>query len=198
MSFSPQLLALADYLSGEFDNREQALAEPIWYVHLRLWQRPIPLFSEDSMTLFAEQASVVNLERPYRQRIMRLMEVSNPDVALAIQYYMIKDPISLSGAGCNPALLDRLTIDQIDLLPGCILNVKEQTIDNHCYKFTATPPPEARCCFTYLDKTVQVALSFEATQNELISFDKGIDPNTGKATWGAIFGPFRYTKRHKF
>ena len=67
MSFSPQLLALADYLSGEFDNREQALAEPIWYVHLRLWQRPIPLFSEDSMTLFAEQASVVNLERPDRK-----------------------------------------------------------------------------------------------------------------------------------
>ena len=198
MSFSPQLIALADYLSGEFDNREQALAEPVWYVHLRLWQRPVPLFSEDSITLFAEQASVVNLEKPYRQRIMRLMELSNPDAPFAIQYYMLKDPTSLSGAGCNPALLDRLTIDQIDLLPGCILNVKEQTLDNHCYKFTATPPPEACCRFTYLDKTVQVALSFEATQNEFISFDKGIDPNTGKATWGAIFGPFRYTKRRKF
>ena len=197
MSFSPQLLALADYLTGEFDNREQALAEPVWYVHLRLWQRPVPLFPEDSITLFAEQANIVNLDRPYRQRIMRLMFVSNADAPLQVQYYMFKDPTAFSGGGCNPALLDRLTTDQIDLLPGCILNVKEQKLAEHRYKFAATPPPETRCCFTYLGNTVQVALSFEATQDEFISYDKGIDPATGKATWGAIVGPFRYTKRQK-
>ncbi|MBR8837792.1 MAG: chromophore lyase CpcT/CpeT [Stigonema ocellatum SAG 48.90 = DSM 106950] len=186
---------LADYLTGEFDNREQALAEPVWYVHLRLWQRRVPLFCEDSITLFAEQANITNLEQPYRQRIMRLMEVSNPDAPLRVQYYMPKDPRALSGAGRNPALLNRLTTDQIDLLPGCILNVKEQKLADHRYKFVATPPPETRCNFTYLGKTVQVALSFEVTQDEFISYDKGIDPATGKATWGAILGPFRYTKR---
>jgi len=49
MNFSPQLIALGEYLAGEFDNRE----------HLRLWQRPVNLFTEDSITLFAEQASVI-------------------------------------------------------------------------------------------------------------------------------------------
>lgn len=195
MSFSPQLLALADYLTGEFDNREQALAEPVWYVHLRLWNRRVSLFAEDSITLFAEQANIVTLDRPYRQRIMRLRDVNNSEAPLFIQYYMLKDPAAFSGAGSNPALLDRLTTDQIDLLPGCILDVKQEELTANSYKFTATPPSDARCCFTYLGNTVQVALSFEATQNELLSYDKGIDPTTGKATWGAILGPFRYTKR---
>ena len=52
--FSPELIALARYMAGEFDNREQAIADPAWYVHLHLWQRPVPLFLEDSFTLFAE------------------------------------------------------------------------------------------------------------------------------------------------
>jgi hypothetical protein len=48
MSFSPQLTALAEYLAGEFDHRTQAIGDPAWYVHLRMWQRPVALFSEDT------------------------------------------------------------------------------------------------------------------------------------------------------
>jgi CpeT/CpcT family (DUF1001) len=197
MSFSRQLIALAEYLAGEFDNREQALAEPAWYVHLRLWQIPVPLFQEDSITLFAEQANILNLDRPYRQRIIRLISGRDSDAPLKVQYYMPKDPNALSCAGRNPALLSNLTPEQLDLLPGCILNITQQTLANNSYKFAATPPPEARCCFTYLGNTVQVSLGFEATVEEFRSYDKGIDSETGKATWGAILGPYRYTKRQQ-
>ncbi|MBD0301498.1 MAG: chromophore lyase CpcT/CpeT, partial [Tolypothrix sp. T3-bin4] len=98
MNFSPQLIALGEYLAGEFDNQEQAIGEPAWYVHLRLWQRPVKLFTEDSITLFAEQANVINLDKPYRQRIMRLRQGSN-DTSLEVQYYMPQDPDALRGAG---------------------------------------------------------------------------------------------------
>lgn len=93
MSFSPQLVNLGNYLAGEFDNREQALGEPIWFVHLRLWQRPVDLFSDDSITLFAEQANIVNLDRPYRQRILRLMPAPDSETGLYVQYYMPKIPV---------------------------------------------------------------------------------------------------------
>ncbi|MDY7021511.1 MAG: CpcT/CpeT family chromophore lyase, partial [Cyanobacteriota bacterium] len=43
MSFSPELIALARYLAGEFDNIAQASAEPVWYVPLYLWHRPLPI-----------------------------------------------------------------------------------------------------------------------------------------------------------
>jgi hypothetical protein len=41
-------------------------------------------------------------------------------------------------------------------------------------------------------------LGFETTAAEFHSYDKGIDPETGKATWGAIMGPYRYTKRNQY
>jgi CpeT/CpcT family (DUF1001) len=198
MSFSPQLTALGEYLAGEFDNREQATAEPVWYVHLRMWQRPVNLFTEDSITLFAEQASVVKLDQPYRQRIMRLRQGSDSHAPLEVQYYMPKNPDGLKGAGHNSALLNTLSPNQLDLLPGCILIVTPETLVGDRYKFTATPLPETRCTFTYLDNTVQVSLGFEATATEFHSYDKGIDQATGQATWGAIMGPYRYTKRNQY
>ncbi|NMG11332.1 chromophore lyase CpcT/CpeT [Brasilonema sp. UFV-L1] len=197
-TFPPQLLALADYLSGEFDNREQALAEPVWYVHLRLWHRPVPLFQEDSFTIFAEQANVVNLERPYRQRIMRLSCGSHPDVPLKVQYYMFKDPTSVIAAGRNPALLNTLTPEHLELLPGCVLNVTQQLLAPNSYKFNATPPPDTRCCFSLGSNNIQVSLGFEVTDNRFLSYDKGIDSTTGKATWGAILGPYSYTKTEHY
>ncbi|MGF1938535.1 MAG: chromophore lyase CpcT/CpeT [Nostoc sp. ChiQUE02] len=198
MNISPQLIALGEYLAGEFDNREQAIAEPVWYVHLCLWQRPVNLFTEDSITLFAEQASVINLAQPYRQRIMRLRHGSNSDTSIEVQYYMPQDPGALKGAGHNPALLNTLTPDQLDLLPGCILTVTQETLAPERYKFTATPLPDTRCSFTYLGNSINVSLGFEATALEFHSYDKGIDPATGKATWGAIMGPYRYTKQNQY
>ncbi|NJM24002.1 MAG: chorismate mutase [Richelia sp. SM1_7_0] len=192
---SPQLTALAQYLAGEFDNREQALDSPAWYVHLRLWQVPIAIFTEDSLTIFAEQANILKLDKPYRQRVMRLRETNNPEVPLQVQYYMPKEPEVLAGGGCNPSLLTHLTPEQLELLPGCVLNISIRELATNNYLFSATPPPQACCTFSYQGNTIQVSLGFEATQEELNTYDKGIDSTTGKATWGAILGPYRYTKR---
>ncbi len=189
------LITLANYLAGEFDNREQANAEPVWYVHLRFWQIPVSIFTEDSLTLFAEQASVVNLEKPYRQRILRLQPSSDDTSCLQVQYYMPKDPDSISGAGLNPLLLNHLTADDLDLLPGCKLLVTQQQLASNRYHFRASSPANNTCNFRYNEQTVNVSLGFEATEGEFLSYDKGIDPNTGSATWGAIMGPYRYTKR---
>ncbi len=198
MTFSPELLALASYLAGEFDNQAQASAEPAWYVHLRLWQRPVPIFLEDSLTLFMEQASVVNLDKPYRQRIARVR--SNPDAPnqLQVNYYMLKDPGAFRGAGSNPELLRQMTASEIELLPGCTLTVSEQLLTPSTYQFSAFLPASSRCCFTYQGEIRQVSLGFEVTPAQLLSYDKGIDPATGKALWGAVLGPFRFAKCQDF
>ncbi len=193
MDFSP-LIALSQYLAGEFDNQEQANADPAWYVHLRLWQRLVPLFSEDSFTLFAEQANIISLDRPYRQRLMRL-QASRDAATLQVQYYMPKNPEALRGAGTNPALLKTLSPEQFELLPGCLLTVTQQQLTPNRYHFSASLPPNARCCFTYGRETKQVSLGFEAKEDELLIYDKGIDPIDGKALWGAITGPFCFRKR---
>lgn len=192
MTFSPALIALAEYMAGEFDNREQATAEPAWYVHLRLWQRRVPLFTEDSITLFAEQANILKLNQPYRPRLMRLQE-SQDAAPIQVQYYIPKDLDAVRGAGANPDLLQTFTPDRFELLPGCFLLVSHQQSDNS-YHFTAAPPPGEKCCFNYNGNTIQVSLGFEATQSEFLSYDKGIDSTTGNALWGAILGAYRFRK----
>ncbi|MEQ8466360.1 CpcT/CpeT family chromophore lyase [Coleofasciculus sp. E1-EBD-02] len=198
MTLPPELITLASYMAGQFDNQQQALAEPVWYVHLHLWQRPIPLFSDDSLTLFAEQAPITNLDRPYRQRILRLYQSDQSSTGLQVQYYQIKNPDAVRGAGCHPELLQQLTRDDIIGLPDCRLNVQMQQIGLNNYEFTTTSASDRPCRFSYQGNNYQVSLGFEVTADEFRSYDKGIDPSTGKATWGALLGPFRFTKRQDF
>ncbi|MEG4944408.1 chromophore lyase CpcT/CpeT [Microcoleus sp. F4-D5] len=200
MTISPELTALAQYMAGEFDNREQALADPTWYVHLRLWQRPLPvaLLEEPSITLFAEQASILQLDKPYRPRIVQLRHSQTAPGLMEAQYYMFKDIAAFKGAGRNPDLLKKLTSEQIQFLPGCTLSVAVQNLGSNGYRFRASLPEGTRCGFTYGGTNYQVDLGFEAASDEFLSYDKGINPTTGAATWGALMGPFRFVKCQDF
>ncbi|MBE9117781.1 chromophore lyase CpcT/CpeT [Lusitaniella coriacea LEGE 07157] len=194
----PELIALGQYLAGQFDNREQALAEPAWYVHLHLWKRPVPLFLDDSITLFAEQANIVNLNQPYRPRLLRLRENPRNAATLQVEYYMFKNIEVVRGAGQDPSALQHLTPEEVEFLPGCTLEIQVEKISTAQYRFRTNHSPDSRCSFTYQGNQYQVSLGFEVTPDELLVYDRGIDPTTGKAIWGALLGPFRFTKRQDF
>ena len=40
----------------------------------------------------------------------------------------------------------------------------------------------------------QVSLGVMAAPEQFWSYDKGIDPQTGRALWGAILGPYQFAK----
>ncbi|MEL6442314.1 MAG: chromophore lyase CpcT/CpeT [Cyanobacteria bacterium J06621_8] len=189
MQFSPQLSALATYLAGEFSNQTQAMAESAWYVNLRLWLRPVPIFTEDSITLFAEQANILKLDQPYRPRILRLRQRET----IEVEFYMFLDLATAKGAGLNKNLIQQITPETIQFLPNCTLKVATSKI-NQGYRFTTTPASEKPCEVNYQGTSFQVFLGFEATPDELLTYDKGIDPQTGKGTWGALMGAYRFAK----
>ena len=64
--------------------------------------------------------------------------------------------------------------------------------------FTTTPISDEPCSVTYQGTTFQVFLGFEATADGLQTYDKGIDPATGKGTWGALMGAYSFTKVRDF
>ncbi|MGD1919165.1 MAG: chromophore lyase CpcT/CpeT [Pleurocapsa sp.] len=194
MTFTPQLTALANYLAGEFDNQQQALEQPARYVHLRLWIRPVPIFTEDSITLFAEQANVIKLNQPYRPRILRLRQKEN----IEVEFYMFEDLATAQGAGQNKDLIKNITPDQIKFLPNCTLKVTTQAVNMGKYSFETTPICDRPCSVTYQGTTFQVFLGFKATADALLTYDKGIDPDTGKGTWGALMGAYQFNKRQDF
>ena len=194
MPHAPELLTLANYLTGEFTNQEQALAEPAWYVHLHLWHRPIVGLFSEGITFFAEQANVLKLDQPYRQRLLQLKEVASNPLHIQVQYYKILIPTDFRGAGANPALLDNLTLEQVELLPDCVLDVTISQPSFPDYYFEALPTSDRPCSFSYENKTYQVQLGFATSLGHFFSYDKGLNPLTGKAIWGAILGAYRFTK----
>ena len=194
MNFPPQLTALATYLAGEFSNQSQAIEQPAWYVNLRLWIRPVPIFTEDSITLFAEQANILKLQQPYRPRILRLRQKES----IEVEFYMFKDLAMGKGAGQDRSLIEQVTSDKIEFLPNCTLKVATQELADGTYCFETTPVTKEPCTVNYQGTSFQVFLGFKATQNELLTYDKGIDPATGKGTWGALMGAYSFTKLQNF
>lgn len=190
MSFDPT--TLAQWLAGEFDNQAQAQDQPVWFVPLRLWHRPLPFRIEGHLALFCEQSNTLNLEAPYRQRVVILRSLSDPLLGKAT-YRAFKQPDRVRGAGANPELLATLTVDDLEELPGC-----ELTIASLADRFKAEPEPDAKCCFQYNGETRQVILGFEAAIDRFWSFDRGVEPETGKLLWGAMMGPYEFQKRQSF
>ncbi len=186
MTAPPTLRTLASWLAGTFDNREQAIAEPAWFVHLQLWHRPLPQRLAGCIALFAEQANVLQREQPYRQRLLLLQETE----PWQVQYLALRHPAQFRGAGAHPDRLAALTLDDVEWLPGCVL-----TVAWHDDRFVARMPPHTRCCFQYGGETRQVVLGFAVRAEEFWSDDRGIDPETGRSLWGALHGAYAFRKR---
>lgn len=183
---------LAECLCGTFSNRSQAIADPAWYVNLQLWQVILPKEILGGYALFAEQANVLDLSKPYRQRVLHIQSVGSQSSsleALQVQYYALKQPGNWRGAGADPNRLLTMTMDDLQFLPKCLLTVTYA--ENY---FTASLAPDCACFFDYNGEQRQVSLGFRTNGQELISYDKGLDPATGSAIWGAIAGGYHFQK----
>jgi hypothetical protein len=191
MTDAVPLTTLAHWLAGEFDNRPQAMDQPAWFVHLRLWQRPLPQRLDGKLALFLEQANALYLDQPYRQRVMVLQSLESG--ALQACYLAFKDPSRFRGAGADPQRLQQLDSTDLDSLPGCVLDITQQGST-----FDAQPHPNSNCYFQYDGQTRQVVLGFKASETALLTYDRGVDPETGKGLWGALMGPYEFSKCQSF
>ncbi len=186
MSDSQPLITLAQWLAGEFSNQQQAFDRPAWFVNLKLWHRPIPHRIEGHLAIFAEQANALYPDQAYRQRVLSLRETEGQ---LWVQYYGFKNPGQFQGAGLHPERLQSVTVDDLEHLPGCVLDVERQPD-----RFIGTMRPGDRCRFQYDGKVGQVILGFEVQDNQFLSGDRGVDPETEKPIWGALMGKYELVK----
>jgi hypothetical protein len=189
-SISKELSTLASWMAGEFSNREQSLDQPVWFVNLVWWQRPIPFNVLGNIAIFAEQANALILDLPYRQRILQFVE---NDGKIQVKYWGFKDPSAWSGAGRDRDRLNQITMNDIEPLAGCLLGV---SFTNSRYK--AEMPKDAKCCFQYLNESRQVVLGFEVSADEFWSGDRGVDSETGTAIWGATVDFYKFKKVQDF
>ena len=173
------LTVLATYMAGEFENQQQAAAEPAWYVHLRLWQRPVPSLCTQSVhTFFLEQANVISGKPPYRQRIVQIRADDASDLLqaplmaqLKAQYFALKSPLKFQGGGDDANLLKRLSLDDLVTLPNSGAAIEYQPVGNGSdgYRFQAALKDGQLCSFEYGGKQRYVYLGFDIEPQ----YDKG-------------------------
>ncbi len=197
------LIHLARCLAGEFTNKPQALAEPIWFVQLRLWIRPVPqLSSADQVTFFLEQASMAYDQPPYRQRLLQLAVHQGN---LTATYSALKDPKFWQGAAQKPDRLGTLTKDDPVALTGSTLSVVHHE-NPQGETFMARHTPGERCQFQVDGQAREVELGFDAisgtgmpqSPDQFYMYDRGYDSTQDKYTWGALHGPFKLQKQKDF
>ncbi len=195
MARSP-LDTLVTYLTGEFENQAQAAESPTWFVHLKLWQKPVPsLSSASTHTLFLEQASVASTKPPYRQRVLQLSEKAGQ---LRGEYFALAQPSKFIGASADDTRLEHLTAGDLVGLPNSEAHIQYQATAQG-YRFQSALPEGKLCSFEYGGRRRYVYLGFDVEQKadgaiELLTYDKGIAPDTGRGLWGALIGPFRMIK----
>ncbi len=182
----PSLKTLATYLAGEFDNQAQAREEPVWYVPVRLWHRPLNFWGDRGFAFYAEQSNALKLDQPYRPRVFL---ISDTNGQMQVEYFQIKDPSPLRGGGRSPEKLTQLHPDNLVALPGCTL-----TVTPGATEFSARPQPDCKCQFTVDGAVREVKLGFDAGPSSLKTYDQGINPDTGQPIWGALMGPYQYQK----
>ncbi len=179
-----ELATIRHWLSGTYSNRQQAMAEPVWFIPVTLWYVPVDGLFSEGVGFFTEQVSEHTPAQPYRARVLQLLE--NP---LRFENYRLKDQAVWAGASKHPERLSSLTSEHLELLPGCTIYLERK---DNCY---LGKMKEDQGCRLSSDSTSCVQIEFELTDTAFITLDRGFDLATNVQVWGSKGGPYHYLKQ---
>jgi hypothetical protein len=190
MTHATDIGTLARWMAADFSNQQQAFDNPPLYAHIRVCMRPLPYELLDGVSLYLEQAYDFMLNAPYRARVLRLITVGD---RLEIENYTIQDEADLYGAARDRDLLSTLTRDRLQKMPCCNLHVAWTG-----RSFKGQVEPGKGCLVVRNGQTTYLDSEFEIDTESFFSWDRGRDPETDEHLWGALAGPFHFTRRASF
>lgn len=190
MTHSQDITTLVRWMAADFSNQEQAYANPPFYAHIRVCMRPLPDDLLDGKSLFLEQAYDFALHLPYRLRILKFSLIEE---SIKLENFKVKDAEKFYGASRDPQKLQNLTSDLIEKMSGCDMNVEWTG-----HSFKGEIEPGKNCMVERNGRMTYLVNSFEITPEELISLDRGRDPETDELVWGSVAGAFHFQPTQSF
>ena len=190
MSHSTDIASLLRLMAADFSNQEQAFENPPFYAHIRVCMRPLPIELLSGPSLFLEQAHDYTLNDPYRIRVLKFVE---KDGHIEIEHYQVRAEAKFYGAARDINLLQTLTIDQLEKLSGCSMIVEWTG-----HSFKGRVEPGKACVIIRKGETTYLDSAFEIDDQQLLSLDRGRDPETDEMVWGSVAGPFRFVRWASF
>lgn len=177
-------------MAADFSNQAQAIENPPFFAHIRVCMRPLPSGFLSGSCLYLEQAYDFMLGQPYRVRVLHFLPQADH---ILLENYSFKEQDTVIGAARKPEKLTTLTADQLEKMPGCDMTVRWTG-----HSFIGKVVPGKNCMVVRKGKTSYLDNEFEITNERLISYDRGRDPETDELLWGSIAGPFEFEKRQRF
>ena len=190
MSHSTDIITLARWMASDFSNQAQAFENPPFFAHIRVCMRPLPVELLGGVSLYLEQAYDIELNSPYRVRVLKLVPIAD---RIDIENYAIVNEEQFYGASRDLQKLQELKTAEFKLMPGC-------TFITHWTgsSFKGSVEPGKGCMVVRKGKNTYLDSEFEIDGDKFISHDRGRDPETDAHVWGALAGPFEFTRRASF
>lgn len=182
---------LLAYMTGSFSSEAQSKADSNFY-DIRLHMVEIQMGNQPGNWLYVEQALGSAQDKPYRQRVYQVVEIS-----LGIyesRVYEFENPLQYAGGWNDESKLSNLTFDKLILRDGCSITLKyehELVGDININRFVGSTG--ATSCPSSLRGASYATSEVVITEDQLLSWDRGWDAN-GKQVWGAETGGYIFVK----
>lgn len=173
------------WLPGHYSSGVQAKEDPT-YFDVRLHIVPIWTDRADGPWLYVEQAMADAQDKPYRQRIYRLVPVPQDRVESVI-YELPGNPLQWAGAWSEPARLNALDPGILEVRAGCAVTLSLEGTD------VLRGSTDGAECGSGLRGAAYATSEVTLTADELNTWDRGFDAQD-KQVWGAVKGPYRFLK----
>jgi hypothetical protein len=180
VSAVPDVAAL---LTGSFSSEAQAKSDPEFF-DVRLHMTPIWTSRADGPWLYVEQAMATALDRPYRQRVYRLIDRGDGSVESFV--YELPAPRERVGAWSNPAVFDADTPEALVPRAGCSIVLRRAGA-----AWVGTT--NERDCESSLRGASYATSEVVLREDGLESWDRGFDAD-GKQVWGAVKGTYQFRR----
>lgn len=189
-SSDSELIALAQYMAGDFSNQKQAANAPAQFAHIRIFFRPLPYEFFSGIGFYSEQAYDYDLWSPYRQGIHRFVAQGDQ---VYVENYGLKDGYIYAGSGHNRDILQTITPDIVTRREGCSMVFKREGDG-----FVGGVEPGKACLIPRDGKITYLTSYVKVTDSTWVSLDQGMDLETDEHVWGSTEGMLSFEKRESF
>jgi CpeT protein len=177
---------LKQYMSGSFSSELQSKSDTD-YFDIRLRMEPIWKTTDNEFYLYVEQAMSTSLDKPYRQRIYKVVRESEDSFVSYI--YTMNAPQRFTGKNGSDEIFRTIKPDSLKVLDGCevklTFNRKRKQFEGATAERTC-PSNRSGASFT----TSKVVIDAKGMN----SWDQGWN-DAGTQVWGATKGGYQFLKQ---
>lgn len=178
---------LVKAMTGNFNSGAQEAADSSYYnISLKM----APIWTDktgNEKYLYVEQALASNLEKPYRQRIYVVSQVSDSQFVSAV--YSLQNPDTFIGQWANPTYFNQFDESVMEIREGCEVYLTKR--DN-----TYTGSTKEKACKSTLRGASYASSIVTIEPDRVVSWDQGFDEN-GEQVWGAEKGGYIFMREKK-